>query len=96
MYEVDFSPIRHHKKRKDAIDHNKKMIEDSANIGAPLLVLVCGADPDQSLETSRQQIEESIEQLIPFAKAHDVKLGIEPLHPMYAHSRSAINTLPSG
>jgi sugar phosphate isomerase/epimerase len=80
-------------KRKVANDQNRILIEEAATIGAPLLVLVCGADPDQSLDTSRKHIEEGIEQLIPFAKAHNVKLGIEPLHPMYAHSRSAINTL---
>ena len=32
-------------------------------------------------------------QLLPEAKAAGVKLAIEPLHPMYADTRSAINTL---
>lgn len=81
------------KKRQEAIDHNKKLIEEAAAIGAPLLVLVCGADPRQDLITSRKQIQEGIEALIPFATDRGVKLGIEPLHPMYADTRSAINTL---
>jgi len=56
-------------------------------------VLVCGADPRQSLASSREQINEAIQELIPVAKQYAVKLGIEPLHPMYADIRSAVNTL---
>lgn len=81
--------------RQKAIDHNLKLLEESAMVGAPLLVLVCGAAPGQSLETSRAQIQAGIEALIPRAEALGVKLGIEPLHPMYADTRSAINTLAS-
>lgn len=79
--------------RQKVIDHNKKLIDDAAEIGAPLLVLVCGAEPAQSLLTSRQQIQRGIEAIIPHAKQSGVKLGIEPLHPMYADSRSAIVNL---
>ncbi|MCK5457857.1 MAG: sugar phosphate isomerase/epimerase [Melioribacteraceae bacterium] len=80
-------------KRTEAIDDNKKAIEEAAEIGAPLVVLVCGADPAQHLEESRKQIQEGIEMVLPFAKERKVKLAIEPLHPMYADTRSAINTL---
>lgn len=79
--------------RQKSIDHNKQMIEEAAEIGAPLLVLVCGAHPGQSLTKSRDQIKAGIETLIPFAEKLNVKLGIEPLHPMYADTRSAISTL---
>ncbi|OLT63588.1 sugar phosphate isomerase/epimerase family protein [Moorena bouillonii] len=88
-----FFPSTSPEKRAAAISHNKQMIEEAAAVGAPLLVLVCGAEPDQSLEESRAQIESGIEHLLPFAREHKVKLGIEPLHPMYADTRSAINTL---
>ncbi len=80
-------------KRQEALDHNKKLMDDSAALEAPLLVMLCGADPTQSLETSRSQIQAGIEEIIPYAKAHNVKLGIEPLHPMYSYKRCAINTL---
>ncbi|CAG4990725.1 hypothetical protein DYBT9275_00599 [Dyadobacter sp. CECT 9275] len=79
--------------RAQAIDHNKKLLEEAAALGAPLIVLVCGASPDQSLETSREQIREGIEAILPLAEKLNVKLAIEPLHPMYAADRSAINTL---
>ena len=79
--------------RQIAIDGNLKMIDEAAELGAPLLVLVCGAVPGQSLEESRQQIADGIAAILPHAEDAGIKLGIEPLHPMYADSRSAINTL---
>ena len=57
------------------------------------MVLVCGAEPRQSLTESRQQIQDGIAELLPYAEANGVKLAIEPLHPMYADDRSAVNTL---
>jgi sugar phosphate isomerase/epimerase len=80
-------------KRKTAIDDNRKAIEEAAKLGTSMLVLVCGADPAQSLEESRKQIRDGISAIIPEAAAAGVKLTIEPLHPMYADTRSAINTL---
>ena len=68
-------------------------IEQASALGAPLLVLVCGAEPKQSLESSRQQIKEGITTLIPLAEKRNVKLAIEPLHPMYGAEKSAILTL---
>jgi len=88
-----FFPSHSESERVKAIDHNKKLIEEAAAIGAPQLVLVCGADPKQSMHTSRAQIQDSIETLIPFASQMGVQLTIEPLHPMYADTRSAVNTL---
>jgi sugar phosphate isomerase/epimerase len=80
-------------KRKRAIDDNRRAIEEAAALGTALIVLVCGADPSQSLEDSRQQIQDGIAAVLPEAAAAGVKLAIEPLHPMYADTRSAINTL---
>jgi sugar phosphate isomerase/epimerase len=80
-------------KRRAAIEENKRALEEAAALTAPLLVLVCGADPRQSPEDYRKQIFDGILALIPHAETLGVKLGIEPLHPMYADTRSAINTL---
>jgi len=80
-------------KRLVAIDDNKKAIEEAEALGTNLIVLVCGADPGLSLEDSRKQIRDGIAAIIPAAKAAGVRLAIEPLHPMYADTRSAINTL---
>lgn len=88
-----FFPNKEKQKREEAINDNRKAIEEAAELGAPLIVLVCGADPGQSLEDSRKQIQEGIETVLPQAIAAGIKLAIEPLHPMYADTRSAINTL---
>jgi len=88
-----FFPSISAQKRQAALDHNRRLIEQASLIGAPLLVMVCGAEPQQSLQISRDQIREALIKLIPHAEAHNIKLGIEPLHPMYADTRSAVNTL---
>jgi len=88
-----FFPATEKKKRDAAIDDNRKAIEEAVELGAPLIVLVCGADPGQSLSDSVKQIREGIEAIIPDAAKAGIKLAIEPLHPMYADTRSAINTL---
>lgn len=88
-----FFPNKEKEKRKLAIEDNLKAIGEAADLGTQLIVLVCGADPAQSLEDSRKQIQEGIQTILPQAKAAGVKLAIEPLHPMYADTRSAINTL---
>lgn len=88
-----FFPSVEKDKRQSAIDDNLLAIEQASAVGAPVLVLVCGADGRQSLEKSREQIQEGIVQILPYAKSAGVKLAIEPLHPMYAGDRSAINTL---
>ena len=88
-----FFPSVDPKKRLSAIEDNKLAIEQASALGAPLVVLVCGAEPKQSLESSRQQIKEGITALIPLAEKRKVKLAIEPLHPMYGAEKSAILTL---
>ena len=79
--------------RARAIEENRNVVREAAELGAPLVVLVCGADPRQELHTSRAQIAEALGVLAPFARERGVRLGIEPLHPMYADTRSAVNTL---
>lgn len=78
-----------------AIEDNRLAIREAAALGAPMIVLVCGAVPGQPLEESRKQIAEGIAAVLPLAEEHGIKLAIEPLHPMYADDRSAINTMAS-
>lgn len=88
-----FFPSTSSAQRQKAIDDNLKAVDEAAALGAEMIVLVCGADPGQSLGVSRAQIREGIEQVLPYAISNGVKLAIEPLHPMYADTRSAVNTL---
>jgi len=77
------------------IEDNKLAIRQAAELGAPMIVLVCGAVPGQPLEISRQQITDGIAAILPLAEEHGIRLAIEPLHPLYADDRSAINTMAS-
>lgn len=79
--------------RQAALDDNRRAIDEAHAIGAPLIVMVCGAVPGQPLEESRRQIADGIRAILPDAEQAGVRLAIEPLHPMYADDRSAVNTL---
>ncbi len=79
--------------REKAVDENRRVIDQAAALGAPLVVLVCGAVPGQPLADSRGQIAEGIASLAAHAASRRVRLAIEPLHPMYADDRSAVNTV---
>lgn len=86
-------PAATEKEREEAIDDNKRAIEEAATLGTDVLVLVCGPGSDKDIDTARKWVEEGIEKIVPFAEQHGVTLGIEPLHPMYAADRSVIVTL---
>ena len=79
--------------RLGALDDNRRAIDEAHAIGAPLIVLVCGAVPGIPLADARGMIADGIAAVLPEAKAAGVKLAIEPLHPMYANDRSAVNTM---
>lgn len=88
-----FFPSLDEKKRKTAISDNITMLEEASEMEIPMLVLVCGAEPGQALDVSREQIKTGIETILPHAGKLGVKLAIEPLHPMYADTRSAVISL---
>jgi len=90
-----FFPSQRESGREAAIKDNRSAIREAAELGAPMVVLVCGADPGQSLTESRQQITDGIAAVLPLAEEMGIKLAIEPLHPMYADTRSAINSMAS-
>ncbi|MFA5262449.1 MAG: sugar phosphate isomerase/epimerase family protein [Opitutaceae bacterium] len=88
-----FFPAHASADRDKALDDNRRAIAEAQALGAPQIVLVCGAVPGLPLSEARKHIHDGIAMLIPECAAANVKLSIEPLHPMYADSRSAINTL---
>ncbi|MFO7670307.1 MAG: sugar phosphate isomerase/epimerase family protein [Bacteroidales bacterium] len=88
-----FFPAIEKRKRDSAIEDNILMLQEAAAMEIPMLVLVGGAEPRQSLQQSRDQIRQGIETLLPKARELNVKLAIEPLHPMYADTRSAVTSL---
>lgn len=79
--------------RQAALDDNRRALDEAAAVGAPQVVLVCGAKPELSLPENRRQIADGIAACTGHAAALGVKLAIEPLHPMFADCRSAVNTI---
>ena len=48
------------KMKMESVYNNLKAIDEAEALGAPLIVLVCGAVPGQPLEESRNQIADGI------------------------------------
>ncbi|WP_428388860.1 sugar phosphate isomerase/epimerase family protein [Mucisphaera sp.] len=79
--------------RQPAIDDNKACIDEAAALGAEMVVLVVGAQPGTPLAEARQQVADGIADCLAHAEQANVKLAIEPLHPMYAADKSCINRI---
>lgn len=72
---------------------NRLALDEAAGLAAETLVLVCGPPLERDLAGARDSIERGIRRLLPLAAERDVRLGIEPLHPMLVSERSAITSL---
>lgn len=88
-----FFPAPTARERAARIADNRRAIEEAAEIGTNVLVMVCGPPSDRDLPAARRMVEEGIEAVLPDALDHGVTLGIEPLHPMMIGERSVIVTL---
>jgi sugar phosphate isomerase/epimerase len=88
-----FFPAPTQAERLQRIDDNRRAIEEAAELGAPCVVLVCGPAPDRDIDAARKMVAEGIAAIVPDARRSGVRLGIEPLHPMFAADRSVIVTL---
>ncbi len=93
LVRAGFFPYLDTSQKREAFGNNVQAIDEAAAVGAPQVVLVCGAIPELSLEENRKHILDGIASLIDHAASCNVKLAIEPLHPMYADCRSAVNTI---
>jgi sugar phosphate isomerase/epimerase len=85
-----------------ARDDNRRAVDEAAALGAPCLILVAGglpqfarpgSTPSKDLVGARKMIEDGIAELLVYARQAQLPLAIEPLHPMYAADRAAVNTL---
>ena len=88
-----FFPAATAAERAARIDENLMALDEAATLAAEVLVLVCGGVVGRDLAGSRQMVEDGIAAILPAAEACGVKLGIEPLHPMFGADRSVIVTL---
>jgi sugar phosphate isomerase/epimerase len=81
--------------RQTNIDDNMRAIDEAATLGADCLVLVVGglAGLSKDIGGARQMVVDGIAAVLPHARASNVPLAIEPLHPMYAADRACVNTI---
>ncbi len=79
--------------RAARIADNRRAVDETAALGAGVLVLVCGAAPDRDIAAARRMVADGIAELVPYARERGVRLGIEPMHPGFAAERSCITTL---
>jgi sugar phosphate isomerase/epimerase len=81
--------------RAAALADNRAAIAEAAELGADALVLVSGglAPGSRDLGLARRLIADAIGELVPEAQRLGVRLGIEPLHPMFCADRCAISSL---
>jgi sugar phosphate isomerase/epimerase len=74
---------------------NKRAIDDAATLGAPVFVMVVGSLPEGSkdIEHARMQVREATAELLEHGRSVGVRIGLEPLHPVYAADRSCLTLL---
>ncbi|MDG4768119.1 sugar phosphate isomerase/epimerase [Solwaraspora sp. WMMD406] len=88
----------------DWYDDNRRAIDEAAELGAPVLVLVSGGLPvgptglptrssGRDVDAARSWVGEAIGRLVPHALEVGVTLAIEPLHPMFCADRCVVATL---
>src|SRR5262249_31985781 len=88
-----FFPAATAAERQARIDDNRRAVDEAAALGADVLVLVCGPAPDKDILAARTVVRGGIAALLPYAQECGVRLGIEPLHPMFVGDRSVLVTL---
>ena len=76
-----------------ALEDNRRAIDEAATLGAPELVMVVGGIPDRDLPGARRRLADRLAELVPYAAEHDVRLALEPLHPVFCADRAVLSTL---
>lgn len=86
-------PAATKEERQRRIEDNLRAIDEAAAIGTDLLVLVNGPAPDRDIDGARRMVVDGIAAVVDHAAKSGVRLGIEPLHPMFAADRSVVVTM---
>jgi sugar phosphate isomerase/epimerase len=87
--------------RTEVRDDNRRAVDEACALDAPCVVLVAGGLPQYSrpgsmatkdIAGARAQVHDAIAEMLVYAKAANMPLAIEPLHPAYAADRACVNT----
>jgi sugar phosphate isomerase/epimerase len=89
----------------EAVEDNRRAIEEAAGVGTRELVFVVGGLPgsspeqppapgtDRDVVAARARVADRLADLAPIAAEHDVRIVLEALHPMFAADRAVLSTL---
>ena len=86
---------------RDALDDNRRAIDEAKTLNAPCTVLVVGALPGalagkaeyKDIGLARSQVQDGIAATMDYAREVGMPLAIEPLPPMQAADRACVNTM---
>ncbi|PRB70073.1 sugar phosphate isomerase/epimerase family protein [Arthrobacter sp. MYb213] len=89
-----------------ALEANREAIREAGIIGADELIMVVGGLPaaahvlggegersDKNIASARERVARTLDDLVPYALEHGVRLVLEALHPMYVADRAVLSTL---
>jgi sugar phosphate isomerase/epimerase len=87
--------------RTEVRDDNRRAVDEAKALGTSCIVLVAGglpqfsrpgSAPSRDIETAWTQVHDGIAEMLEYARATNMPLAIEPLHPAYAADRACVNT----
>ena len=76
-----FFPAGSDAERRERDADNRRAVEEAAELGTDVLVLVCGGARGPELDAARAAVLDGIERLVPHAREHGVKLAVESAAP---------------
>ena len=74
---------------------NRAAVAEAAQLGADVLVLVCGGlvPGSRDLGLARRMVADAVAELVPAAERAGVRLGVEAMHPMFCADRCVVSRL---
>ncbi|CDX56564.1 Xylose isomerase domain-containing protein [Mesorhizobium plurifarium] len=81
--------------REAVMDDFRAAIDMAAGLGAPVLTIVAGGvEPGtKGIDESLKLVADRVAEAAPYAAAGNVRLALEPLHPVYGGDRSCLVTM---
>jgi sugar phosphate isomerase/epimerase len=89
-------PAASAEERRKRIEDNFRAVDEAAALQADVLVMVVGGASNVGIEAARLMVRDGIAELVSYAKSAGVRIGLEPLHPMFAADRSVLTTIAEG
>lgn len=79
--------------RRKNVEDNFRAVDEAAELHADSLVMVVGGSAGSDLVDARRMVADGVAALVPYARERGVRIGLEPLHPMYTAERSVLVTI---